>query len=172
MDHSRCIMCKSVCSPAPQPLRDSQWDDKSELRLDDARIMLGQVFLSLPMRWKWDKARVCMDHSRCIMCKSVCSPSLQPLRDSQWDDKSELRLDDARTMLGQVFLSLPMRWKWDKARVCVDHSRCIMCKSVCSPSLQPLRESQWDDKSELRLDDARTMLGQVFLCLTNAVEMR
>ena len=133
MDHSRCIMCKSVCSPALQPLRESQWDDKSELRLDDAKKKLGQVFLSLPMRRKWDKARVCMDHSRCIMCKSVCSPALQPLRDSQWDDKSELRLDDAKQELGQVFLCLPMRWKWDKARVCMDHSRCIMCKSVCSP---------------------------------------
>ena len=163
--HSCCILCKSIRSPAPQPQCDFQSDAKSELRLEDAKWKFGQVFLCLPMRWIWDKSRVCTTHSCCIMCKSICSPAPQPLCDFQSDAKSELRLEDAKYGLGQGFLCLPMRWIWDKSKVFATHSCCIMCKSICSPAPQPLCDFQSDAKSELRLEDAKYGLGQGFLCL-------
>ena len=134
-------MCKSICSPAPQPLCDFQSDAKSELRLEDAKYGLGQGFVCLPMRWIWDKSKVFATHSCCIMCKSICSPAPQPLCDFQSDAKSELRLEDAKYGLGQGFLCLPLRWIWDKSRVCATHSCCIMCKSIHSPAPQPIMQN-------------------------------
>ena len=52
MNHSRSVMCKSICSPAAPPLQDCQLDDKSELRLEDIKISVGSGFLVLTIAVK------------------------------------------------------------------------------------------------------------------------